>query len=506
MEKWMDLLIQADSTEDIKRRASNFDAYEVYESSVQKAYDSVVFMAMHSGKKKLVVYKQGQVHSSFEGEEISIGAGKAKVCDLSIKNAEVLRRVLPFTAPVSIGSRPVSIGLGDRLGLASAGHLRLLKGLDVFPILAQQSIRELNLTGRTYPQVLADACYAVFQEGYEGGFGADGDHLKQLSEVQMALDCGFTMITLDCSEHIDNTVDAMTDAQVDEKYSQIEKQRRQYFEEKYLGKGLIAETMEISLNLEELKRIVLVYAAAADHAKNVYHSLIAPCPRRVDFEVSIDETLSCTSPAAHFFTASELIDAGVKISSMAPRFHGEFQKGIDYIGDISEFTQDFDAHCKIAKHFGYKISIHSGSDKFSIFPIVGRLAEGAYHLKTAGTNWLEAVRVIAQVNPQLYRRMHIFALSVLDEAREYYNISAKPENVADIDTLDDEQLPELMDKVDSRQLLHITYGLILHAINPDGSSMFRSDIYHTLNINESKYYAALIEHIGKHLSSLGIMP
>lgn len=159
---------------------------------------------------------------------------------------------------------------------------------------------------------------------------------------------------------------------------------------------------------------------------------------------------------------------------------------------------------KIAQNFGYKISVHSGSDKFSVFPIIGEKTGGRYHLKTAGTNWLEAVRVITVKDPALYRRMHKFALQKLDEAKKYYHISANPANIPDIEKLKDQELPSLMDKEDSRQVLHITYGLILLAKNPDGSTMFRDEIYSVLNKNENAYYDALQKHIGKHLTQLGL--
>ena len=74
-------------------------------------------------------------------------------------------------------------------------------------------------------------------------------------------------------------------------------------------------------------------------------------------------------------------------------------------------------HAEIADHFGYKVSVHSGSDKFAVFGIVGKYTKGRYHVKTAGTNWLEAVRVIAEVAPDLYRKMHLFALNNLNEAK-----------------------------------------------------------------------------------------
>ncbi len=112
--------------------------------------------------------------------------------------------------------------------------------------------------------------------------------------------------------------------------------------------------------------------------------------------------------------------------------------------------------------------------------------------------------MIAEKSPSLYRRMHRFAIEHLNEARKYYHIGAKPENIADIDTMDDSNLPALMSLNDSRQVLHITYGLLLQAKNRDGRYTFRDDIYRVLNEYENDYYGNLAKHIGKHLELLGV--
>jgi hypothetical protein len=249
---------------------------------------------------------------------------------------------------------------------------------------------------------------------------------------------------------------------------------------------------------------VLTYLDAIKHTIDVYNAVIKNCGRHIDFEMSIDETLTSTSPASHYFVANELLEAQLHVASLAPRFCGEFQKGVDYRGDIKQFTEEFATHCEIARDLGYKISVHSGSDKFKVFPIIGELTKGNYHIKTAGTNWLEAVRVIAKNEPSLYREMHKYAISVLDEAKKYYHISADPKTIPNVDDLTDAELPELMNVDDSRQVLHITYGLILTAKNADGSSRFKDAIYDALDKYEDAYNEALYTHIGKHLEYLGI--
>ena len=412
----------------------------IYETSRISHGDSILYIARDDAGKALFVTGHGEAFDTLDGEITQ----NSKRCPLTNANTKIIRRLFPFTNPVSHKGRKFTIGLGDRLGLASAGHIRLIRDMDVFPVLAQQSIRELNLTGRTYEDVLSAAVWAVFQEGYTKGYGADGDHLKTREEVKMALDQGFTMITLDCSEHIPNGLEAII-----------------------------------------------------KFAVSIYDEFIRGTD--IDFELSIDETQTVTSPEDHRYVAKELEKANIKPVSLAPRFCGEFQKGIDYRGDVNEFEKEFAIHVQIAKESGYKISVHSGSDKFAVFPIIYRETDKNVHIKTAGTNWLEALRVIAQKTPDLFREIHIFALKNLTEAKKYYHTTENTSNIPDINTLTDEELPSLLDQDDARQVLHITYGLILSEKNNDGTSKFKDIIYKTLNEYEADYYEALEKHIKRHI-------
>ncbi len=514
MEAWQEIcniLSNESNLEKIQvNLAKDFEKYQVYADSLVFEAGSFFFLAIINDQKQLVIFKDSPVFLKFKGSEVSCNGAsshgeKAKICPLSHENCQALRQTFSFTSPKSHQGYDITIGLGDRLGLASPGHLRLIKDLNIFPVLAQQSIRELNLTGRTYEDVLDAASVAVFQEGYTAGFGADGDHLKTPSEVQMALENGFNMITLDCSEHIHNQIASLSAEEIDKQYAELPIDQRQPLEVKYLGRDIQLEDGPIiHFSKPDLQKIILTYLEAVTYTIDIYQNVIKKCGHPVDFEMSIDETLTSTTPESHYFVASELIDGGVSITSLAPRFCGEFQKGIDYRGDIQTFTKEFEIHVKIAEHFGYKISVHSGSDKFSVFPIIGKLTKGRYHLKTAGTNWLEAVRIIAAKAPSLYREMHQFALLHLDEAKRYYHIGADPSNIPDITERSDKELPGLMEQDDARQTLHITYGLILQAKNSDGTYLFKDRIYQVLGQYESDYYKALQKHIGKHLELLGI--
>lgn len=436
----------------------------------------------------------------FEGEEVLADNRKWILAPLSHSNADKLRKAYPFTAPSKVLERDKTMGVGDRLGIAADGHIRVFKEYGcITPVFAQQSIRELNLTNRTFNDVLDAATFAVFRNGFTTGFGADGDHLKTSAEVDYALSCGYTMITLDCSEQIDNAIPGLSSKEVDERYVPDKK-----LEAVYLGKSFnIEEGISIRFDEDLFKRTVLIYGKAIDHAVGIFTSkLLKKEGQAADFEISIDETMTPTLPAQHFFVANELSRRGVHYATIAPRFCGEFQKGIDYIGDLDQFACEMKIHAAIARHFGYKLSIHSGSDKFSIFPIAGKETHGRFHLKTAGTNWLEAMKLVAMKDPALYRDVHRFALSAFPEAKKHYHVTTDLSRMPDIDSLADAQLPELFRQNDARQLIHITYGLILNAKNPDGSFRYKDRLYKLWRTHRSEYSDLLFAHIGRHVKTM----
>lgn len=494
------LLEEKITVDDLRKDAK---LYDVYPQSIYIKDNSILFMIKKNRVRQLVVLGEGKLLEEFEGEYIL--TNRVKICPLNNSNSQILRKTFPFTAPVSSKGHKASLGLGDRLGLASIGHIKLIKDYDVFPILAQQSIRELNLTGRDYNEVLDAATWAVFQENYQSGYGADGDHLKTAEEVKMALDCGFTMITLDCSDHLDSSADQLSETEVLDKYSQLDESIRSRLEDRYLNKSFsIGEGINIDFEEVDFKRIILIYLDAIKFATKIYNSLISQEDDEIDFEISIDETSFSTSINAHFLISSELIGAGVKIDTIAPRFVGEFQKGIDYIGDKEEFQENFYLHSLIANHYGYKISVHSGSDKFKIFPLVGDVTKGKYHLKTAGTNWLEALRVVSVKNTRLFREIFQFALENLEKAKAYYHIDGNPDRLPLLKDIDDNDLVKLLDNDDARQILHITYGLILQEKDDQGKYLFKDDIYNLLIDFEDVYDDFLYKHIGRHLDGLNL--
>ena len=471
------------------------NGFDVYPQSVNCCNGSCAFMIREKNADSLIVI--GDIAKDFEGEWIACKGAFAKKAPLTHGNAAALKKYFPFTAPIRVLGKMRSFGLGDRLGIATPGHIRLFKEYDAYPVFAQQSIRELNLTNRNYAEVLDVAAFYAFREGYKTGYGADGDHLKTEEDIEYALSLGFTMLTLDCSEHIVGGVEEMSAEEVDKKVALNDEYKLRYLGKKFDLEGEILEYSE-----DDLKRCVLIYEDAVAYATHIYKKYLASGRYDCDFEISIDETATPTTPAQHYFVANELAENGVPVQTVAPRFCGEFQKGIDYIGDVAQFEKELKIHAAIARRFGYKLSIHSGSDKFATFRLIGKYTKGNFHVKTAGTNWLEAMRAIAKIDPSLYRSVHKHALARFADAAKFYHVTTDLNKIPDVDTLSDAEIPDLFNNNDARQLIHITYGYILNDKDETGRYLFRERLFKLWRENEEVYAEMLYNHIGKHLALL----
>ncbi|HUZ16885.1 MAG TPA: tagaturonate epimerase family protein, partial [Spirochaetia bacterium] len=401
--------------------------------------------------------------------------------------------------PISLRDKKTTIGCGDRLGLATPGHLRAANKFDCYPVLAQQSVRELTLTKRDFQSVARDVSFLVFQEGYERGYGSDGDHLKKMADIDLALEAGMPMITLDLTEVMHPDPASWSTAKIDSEFEKLDDSIAQPVLRMYAGKTFKLSSSTIVFGAEEVKRCTLMYWDMLEFTKQVDSHLKDKRGDQYDLEISIDETTTPTVPSHHLFIASELQNRGVVVNSLAPRFIGEFQKGIDYIGKVEEFDKQFMVHCDIARAYGnYKVSIHSGSDKFSVYPSIGKYTRERLHLKTAGTSWLEAMRVVARTNPALFRRMLAKAFDYFPEATKLYHITADIHQIRDAREVDDAHLDEYLNDSNSRQLIHITYGGLLN--DPD----LRSEFFRTLDEHEEEHYATIERHLTKHIELLGV--
>ena len=465
-------------------------------------HDGAVYAlaAAAAGPRLLVAGPDGAAAGFEVTERLGSGRGTVHVCPVHHANAERLRAVLPNAAPSPLAAKDATFGTGDRLGLAGPGHLAVFRRCAASPVLAQQSLRELTLTSRTYEEVLDSSTWAVFGEGWRDAWGADGDHLKTEEWVRRALAIGYTMITADVSDFIRGEWAARSDAEALAQWRTLDAGVRRGLEERYLSNAFPVDTGEaVRFTPAELARTALVYGEAVDHAARLYRACVAEKGAgRFDFELSIDETATPTTPQAHVFMARECSRQGVAISSLAPRFVGEFQKGIDYLGDVGAFEASFATHAAICRALGHRISVHSGSDKFSVFPAIGRLSRGRFHVKTAGTSWLEALRAVAAADPGLFRDLYAHARRTYDNARKLYHVTPDLARLPDAAGLPAAAAAALLDDRDARQVLHITYGEMLAVAD------LKRGLFGVLAGAADAYAAALERHIGRHLESLGV--
>jgi hypothetical protein len=481
----------------------------IYPRSVMDAGESLFFLGRRGRVKRLGVLTLGR-EPSFDLETRAVTLGGRRLTlglgELHAANAAALRARLPFTAPQAVGVRK-SVGLGDRLGLATPGHLRALrhtKGL--FPILAQQSMREMERTGRTPQQVLDAATWGVFQEGWQEGWGTDADHLKTEQDLNACAAAGFILYTLDPRDHVDNQAETDALPALAAKFAALPwgalASTPEATRAAYLGRAWnLGAGQSLSLSEEQLLRAAAKYGRAIAHlAALARHLQRLRAGQLWELEISVDETDTPTRPEEHFYLASELRRLGVQWVSLAPRFVGRFEKGVDYIGDLDRFAADFARHVAIARALGpYKLSLHSGSDKFSIYPIAARAAGELVHLKTAGTSYLEALRAVARVQPELFREILAFALAHYERDRASYHVSAQMSRVPDPKTLTEQALVEVLDQFDARQALHVTFGSVLTAQDAAGHYLFRDRLFAVLEGDEEAHYAALETHILKHI-------
>ena len=471
---------------------------DVYEASIAESEGVTYFLCRRGVEKFVGTVGEGKL----AGEKVGELKGRPVIVGRTDHaNAGGLRAALPWTAPRCIGLAG-SVGLGDRLGVATPGHIRAVRGSGLAAVLAQQSIREMTRTRRTPEEVMDCAAWGVFQEGFRDGFGADADHLQKKEDIDATVPAGFTMFTIDPGAFVDNTADSDPPAALAEKVGRLDMLRLDTgaaeLMNRYVGRTFKLDGAKVHFDEQTLLRAAAKYGNAVAHTVEMYRRLQGAARGEYEVEVSVDETDSPTSPAEHYFFASELKRLGVQWVSMAPRFIGRFEKGVDYIGDLDAFGASFAEHVAVMKALGpYKISIHSGSDKFSIYPIAAELAGQYVHLKTAGTSYLEAVRAVATIDPGLFREILEFSHGRYEEDKATYHVSADPAKVPRAAGLKDDQLAGVLDLFDGRQLLHVTFGSVLTA---DGGKRFRERILAALNQDEQTHYAILEKHLGRHVA------
>jgi hypothetical protein len=486
----------------------------IYPNSLVAHGEATYFFGWTPQGKQLGVLSPAgsRVLWSFSGASSVRGGQRLLVCPPTHANANALRAALPWLKPRPLGLRTTA-GCGDRVGLATPGHVRAAQAVGgvIGMIFAQQSIREMSRTNRSPDDVMDDATWGIFQEGWRAGVGADADHLKTTADIDLCVAAGYSFYTIDPGEHVDPAADTDDEADIRAKYAALPwpdlATTAHDLQVAYVGKRFALEDRDLALDEETLLRAAVKYARAVAHVAALYRHLVFIRPAdAIELEVSVDETDTPTSHAEHLFIARELRRLGVRWVSLAPRYVGSFEKAVDYIapgadrpgeGSMDAFAEDFAGHAAIARALGpYKLSLHSGSDKFSIYGIAAGLTRGLLHLKTAGTSYLEALRAAALFDPALFREILAFAIDRYETDKASYHVSARLANVPRPEALADQDLPGLLEQFDARQVLHVTFGSVLT------TPALKDRLMTGLARNEETYYDVLERHFIRHLNPL----
>ncbi len=376
------------------------------------------------------------------------------------ENALELRKKYLFTRPAVMTQGPI-IGLGYRppwrLGNVCQARFAARHGLHV--MLAQQSAREIERTGRSFQDVIDSATISAHRAGLRLPWGADGDHLRNEKEVTAAARAGCTHFTYDVSAELKDGFDAVADKVV----------------------RLHALTREIK------------------------------GARKFTTEISLDEGEDTTAIEDAVRLLAVLKEKRVVIDEIAPRFPGYFEKAIDYYrvirnGKRINDTRDFELYlgqiAEAARKNDFRICVHSGSDKFSIYPIIAGVLKKNFHLKTAGTYYLEDLKIIARHNHGLFMDICNFSFAQFKKDRATYELSADLARIPELGEMAGGAIAGLLQSGagndDLRQALHVTYGSVLTARGGDGQSRFADKMEKELSAHAAEYEAELNTHIERH--------
>lgn len=331
-----------------------------------------------------------------------------------------------------------SIGTGDRFSHQGKAQLSAIMkanetGLDISPVW-NKSNREHIYVGSKPTDTRNEADDAVKALGFKGQYFVDADHIN-LSTVEPFVEVS-DFFTLDVASFIGKE---SSKEEIDAFIASCEK---------YIGELQIPGIAEpITVTKELLEGIANKFLAATQQASEIY-SYLKEKKGEGNFitEVSMDEVESPQTPIEMLFILKMLANKGVPAQTIAPKFTGRFNKGVDYVGDLEQFAKEFEEDVLVidfaVKEFGLpeelKLSVHSGSDKFSIYPIMAEVIkkhDKGLHLKTAGTTWLEEVIGLAVAGGE-----------ALDAAKKIYanSINRKDElcaPYADVIDIDASQLP-----------------------------------------------------------------
>ena len=411
-------------------------------------------------------------------------------------------------APQALGVRK-SFGFGDRLGVATPGHLAALNANPGFaPIFAQQSVREMTLTGRTPGDVLTSAVRAVNAARFRQPWGADADGLRQPPDVDTAASAGFTAFTIDPAEFVRSEADGLPAGELPAAVDALVADGA--FPEDWSGPYLeraidLPGNRRLRIELEPLQRAVIKFGRAIGHCARMSQSVARACQgRSFEVEVSFEGIGSPVTPLEHLFIGLELEARGVRMTSLTLDFAGEFERGDGSPEEIEAFETRLKEHVAVAEFCGpYKLGFRGDFAPPAFYPVIGRCCGDALHVKTSGASYLEALRVVLRVDPGLFAQIVQYSRTRFTEDRASSPAAPSVEEIAGLpnDVTGDEEAV-FLDTRHGRALLDLTYGSVLGEGQDDQQRPFKEAILELLDRHADIYHELLAAHFGTQLQGL----
>jgi len=406
-----------------------------------------------------------------------------------------------------------SIGLGDRFGHQGSAQLKAIiaaseKGIDITPVW-NKSNREHTTIGTQPGDVRMEADSVTKNAGFKKAYFVDADHIN-LDTVDRFIESS-DFFTIDVASYIGKKAE---DKEIIEFLSNVEK---------YTGNlKITGSEFSFRTSKSQIRQIAETYLFAAIKALETYRK-IEKVKGKGNFvtEVSMDEVPRSQTPVELFFILKMLASENIPVQTIAPKFSGRFNKGVDYVGDPQLFAKEFESDLMIidfaVKEFGLpknlKMSIHSGSDKFAVYPHLGSIIkkyDKGIHLKTAGTTWLEEVIGLAESDGEaleFVKEIYSESLEKIDELCAPYadvidiNVSSLPSK-QEVSGWNSKKFADALRHIpgnpdynaNMRQLVHVAYKLAASQIK---------DYFRLLDANEKTVSQCVYENIyNRHICRL----
>lgn len=400
-----------------------------------------------------------------------------------------------------------SMGLGDRFGHQGGAQLKAIieasnKGVEITPVW-NKSNREHMIIGTQPDDVRNEADQVTKAAKFKKPYYVDADHIN-LDTVDRFINAS-DFFTIDVASYIGK------------KASNEEIKSFVSGAKKYSGDLKIPGIKKPLMVTEQLiTTIAEKYLFAAIKAWEIYRK-IEKSKGKENFvtEVSMDEVPNPQTPVELFFILKMLGEENIPVQTIAPKFSGRFNKGVDYVGDPDKFAEEFESDLMVIdyaiKEFNLpdnlKMSVHSGSDKFSIYPLIGSIIkkhDKGIHLKTAGTTWLEEVIGLAASGGKaldFVKEIYYKSLEKTEELCAPYadvidiNISGLPQK-AEVAKWSSKKMSDALRHVpgnkdynpNMRQLIHVAYKL---------AAMEMAEYFKLLEANEKTVSECVYENIYK---------